>query len=85
MTLKQRRVSTGKWLGVLPKEILMEMNYTQRLNIQHPYCVKVLDAASTKNATYMMKPSIFWQKQPPESLNKKRCSQKYWNVLLLAV
>ena len=80
---KQRRVSTEKWLGVLPKEILMEMNYTQWLTIQHPYCVKVLDAASTKNTTYMMKPQISSQKQPPEWFYKKRCSQKYLNVLLL--
>ena len=80
---KQRRVSTEKWLGVLPKEILMEMNYTQWLNIQHPHCVKVLEAASTKNTTYMMKTQISWQKQPPEWFYKKRCSQKYLNVLLL--
>ena len=51
---KQRRVSTEKWLGVLPKEILMEMNYTQWLTIQHPYCVKVLDAASTKNTLFKL-------------------------------
>ena len=82
-TSKQRRVSTEKWLGVLPKEILMEMNYTQWLNIQHPPCVKVLEAASTKNTTHMMKTQISWQKQPPEWFYKKRCSQKYLNVLLL--